>query len=589
MDVKDIFNENHPMIGKMNSIISHSQYFNNNQTPKPSHHGSLSLGNIEPLMQTPLNKDYSKEEGSGMGKRMNIDSAISPLEYGHSSPVDLTPSLNMKSTNKAQIVNAPHKQNKGHHLIPSSTSSSFKFQSSDHSIQESNIHTTQPMVQPFRIDTPAVSGIGGGNLGMSGRSGSVAGSGGRRDTAGKGENDQVSITDFNLQFPSELQTNKNTINTSTKSQMHNQQSLHNAQNVEALRHSMGFGYRGGGGKAHGRNDIKDIVSLLKQLGIAYQNLCTFKCEEAIREFKKLPKNQYFTGWVLSMIGKSNFENFKYSEAEKYFNDSIRFEPYRLEGLEYYSTCLWHLKKQVELCWLANFALEKSLFAPETWCVVGNCYSLQKEHETALKFFNRAIQLNGNFAYAHTLCGHEYVANEDFETAKKCYQRALSADDRHYNAWWGLGNIYLKQEKYDQSIAYFKRALQINSQSSVLMTYLGMAHNNNKQVTQALACFEKAEKMDPHNPLNKYQKANVLMVLNKLHEALKVLENLSINVPREAPIHIMIGKINKKLGDKDKALSHFNIAMDLDPKDSNMVKSLIDKIDKDNDFNDDSDP
>lgn len=110
--------------------------------------------------------------------------------------------------------------------------------------------------------------------------------------------------------------------------------------------------------------------------------------------------------------------------------------------------MWHLKKQVDLCYLSNHALEKSLFAPETWCVVGNCYSLQKEHETALKFFNRAIQLNNNFAYAHTLCGHEYVANEDFDQAKKCYQKALTADERHYNAWWGLGNICLKQEKFE---------------------------------------------------------------------------------------------------------------------------------------------
>jgi anaphase-promoting complex subunit 3 len=84
---------------------------------------------------------------------------------------------------------------------------------------------------------------------------------------------------------------------------------------------------------------------------------------------------------------------KYQEAEKFYKKVLSVEPYRLEGLEYYSTCLWHLKKQVDLCYLSNHALEKSLFAPETWCVVGNCYSLQKENETALKFFNRAIQIN----------------------------------------------------------------------------------------------------------------------------------------------------------------------------------------------------
>lgn len=41
------------------------------------------------------------------------------------------------------------------------------------------------------------------------------------------------------------------------------------------------------------------------------------------------------------------------------------------------------------------------------CAIGNCYSLQKDHETALKNFQRAVQLDSRFAYAHTLCGHEY--------------------------------------------------------------------------------------------------------------------------------------------------------------------------------------
>jgi len=40
------------------------------------------------------------------------------------------------------------------------------------------------------------------------------------------------------------------------------------------------------------------------------------------------------------------------------------------------------------------------------------------------------------------------------------------------------------------------------------------------------------------------------------------------VPKEAPIHILIGKIYKKLGDVTKALQFFNKALDLDPKDTN---------------------
>jgi len=35
---------------------------------------------------------------------------------------------------------------------------------------------------------------------------------------------------------------------------------------------------------------------------------------------------------------------RYSEAEKIYEKLKKLEPYRLEGMEYYSTCLWHLKK-----------------------------------------------------------------------------------------------------------------------------------------------------------------------------------------------------------------------------------------------------
>jgi len=88
-----------------------------------------------------------------------------------------------------------------------------------------------------------------------------------------------------------------------------------------------------------------------------------------------------------------------------------------------------LKDQYQLCNLANHVLEQSLFAPETWIVLGNSYSLQKEHEVALKFFTRAIQLNPSFAYAYTLCGHEHFSNESYIEAKNFYSKAIGIDEK----------------------------------------------------------------------------------------------------------------------------------------------------------------
>lgn len=74
-------------------------------------------------------------------------------------------------------------------------------------------------------------------------------------------------------------------------------------------------------------------------------------------------------------------------------------------------------------------------SPEPWVAIGNCFSLQKEHDTAIKFFERATQLDSERAYAYTLMAHEYIANEDFDKAISAFRNAIRSDERHYNAWY----------------------------------------------------------------------------------------------------------------------------------------------------------
>jgi anaphase-promoting complex subunit 3 len=69
-----------------------------------------------------------------------------------------------------------------------------------------------------------------------------------------------------------------------------------------------------------------------------------------------------------------------------------------------------------------------------------------------------------------------------------------------------------------------------------------------------------------------------MNMERTKEALEVFCDLGKLVPRETPVHIMIGKCYKILGNKELALKSFNRALALDPKDTNHVKCLIDKID-----------
>jgi anaphase-promoting complex subunit 3 len=115
-------------------------------------------------------------------------------------------------------------------------------------------------------------------------------------------------------------------------------------------------------------------------------------------------------------------------------EMLRLEPHRVRGLEILSTALWHLKRDTDLASLAQQSVEVDRLCPEVWCVVGNCFSLQREHSTAVRFFERALQLAPDFVYAHTLCGHEHFANESYDKAIASFRQALRCDERHFNAW-----------------------------------------------------------------------------------------------------------------------------------------------------------
>ena len=322
-----------------------------------------------------------------------------------------------------------------------------------------------------------------------------------------------------------------------------------------------------------------VWELIKVVIEGYRHLCGYRCHEALRVLGTLPHEQYHTPWVLCQVGRAKCELVDYHSACEVFNKVRRLAPWQLEGMEVYSTALWHLKREVELSYLAQEVVATDRLSPHAWCVVGNCFSLQKEHELALSYFQRALQLCPRFTYAHTLCGHEYFANEDFDKGLSCYRTAIAVDPLHYNAWYGLGTIYFRQEKYELAEIHFRRALDINPRSSVLSCYLGMALHKLQRNMEALGLLQDAITSDPKNPLAKFERACVLMSENHLSEALAELHELQQMAPKEATVYFQLGKVYKRLDRVDQAMIHFSMALDLKPSsaDTNKIKAAIEGL------------
>ncbi|EEB06895.1 anaphase-promoting complex subunit Apc3 [Schizosaccharomyces japonicus yFS275] len=325
-------------------------------------------------------------------------------------------------------------------------------------------------------------------------------------------------------------------------------------------------------------DEEYIITILKLIAQGCYALAQYDLPEALKCFQALPLAEQNSSFILAKLGLVYFELVQYDKAVFYFEKLRRGYPARIEDMEVYSTALWHLQKKVELSYLAHEALELHPYAPQSWCILANCFSLQREHSQALKCITRAIQLDSTFEYAYTLQGHEYSANEEYEKAKTSFRRAIRINIRHYNAWYGIGMVYLKTGRNDQADFHFKKAAEINPHNSVLMTCIGMIYERMKKFTYALEYYRRACVLDEKSSLARFKKAKVLVSLREYSKALEELEALKVLAPDEANVHFLLGKLYKRMKKRSLAMRHLTIAWNLDGKANHIIKESIEHLD-----------
>uniref|UniRef100_A0A5K3FM72 Cell division cycle protein 27 homolog n=1 Tax=Mesocestoides corti TaxID=53468 RepID=A0A5K3FM72_MESCO len=323
-----------------------------------------------------------------------------------------------------------------------------------------------------------------------------------------------------------------------------------------------------------RNDprtesILAYLQLLRCLGRSFSLLLQHDYKGAVTVLSELPSEQLATGRTLAWAARAHVDAADYPNAHRIFNELRRLEPWQLYGMDLFSTVLWYQEAEHDLSQLANDLLSLDRSAPEPWSVAGNCFSLQREHDTAIRFFRRALQVCPTDAYSCTLLGHEYMAIDNLERAVSAFRHALRLDDRNYSARFGLSNVYFKQEYFGLADAHLVRALSLFPNSPLLLTHLGAIRARIGRLDEgpgsALDCLNKAVSINPSSPIALYHRACVLSSLGRYQDAIDELERLILLTPREAMIYFMLGHAYQKIGNSPQAMIYYSWSMELDPK------------------------
>lgn len=188
---------------------------------------------------------------------------------------------------------------------------------------------------------------------------------------------------------------------------------------------------------------------------------------------------------------TNKASTEFDEAEAIFSDIIHRDPYRIDSLDHYSNILYVMTLRPKLAFLAQLATSTDKFRPETCCVVGNYYSLKSEHEKAVMYFRRALNLDRDFLSAWTLMGHEYVEMKNTHAAIESYRRAVDINRKDYRAWYGLGQTYEVLEMHYYALYYFQRAASLKPYDPKMWQAVGNCFNKMDRPSEAIKSLKRA--------------------------------------------------------------------------------------------------
>jgi len=148
-----------------------------------------------------------------------------------------------------------------------------------------------------------------------------------------------------------------------------------------------------------------------------------------------------SNYLKAMTAVAYYNLRDFDTAQEHFLELCQRDPFRLEQMDVFSNILYVKESKAELSHLAHCAIRNDKYRPETCCIVGNYYSLKRQHEKAVQYFQRALKLDRSYLSAWTLMGHEFVVMKNTAAASdEAYRRAVDISPRDYGVVWTGSNL-----------------------------------------------------------------------------------------------------------------------------------------------------
>lgn len=194
----------------------------------------------------------------------------------------------------------------------------------------------------------------------------------------------------------------------------------------------------------------------------------------------------------------------------------------------------------------------------------NIHSKEDNHEAAIQFLEKALELSDNSPDIYSLMGMEYLFMDDFKLAKDSFIQCVALDNQDYSSLYNIIYCFEFLEDFDGAITYLNTYLENNPYSEVAWHQLGKQYFSKKMYKEALTAFDFAIISDDSFIGAYFEKGKVLEKMGKYNEA---IENYETTISIEDPTshaYLRIGKCHEKLENDDMAQYYYYQTVHEDP-------------------------
>ena len=214
---------------------------------------------------------------------------------------------------------------------------------------------------------------------------------------------------------------------------------------------------------------------------------------------------------------------------------------------------------------------KELSAIE-WFEEGFKYFQKANYEKAIPCYDKAIELNPNYALVYGSRGSIYAHYKKYNKAIIDLNKAIELNPNETLAYMVRGYVYNMLKKYNEAIIDLNKAIELNPNIDAVYNNRGFAHRSVKKYNEAIIDLNKAIELNPKYDSAYNGRAQALIFLGKINEAF-VDFNKAIELnPKNQEARYFRGLINHAFGKYNEAIIDFNKTIELNPKDWNAYYS-----------------